>query len=141
MDMAAHDIDIVNWLFGVPQKLTSVAGHAMAEYESVYSICTYPGLSVLINCDWGLHSTFKFRYGYEITFEKAHIECLNGKITVHTDEKAEEITFEKQNRHKMEAEEFLNAIMDDSYFKTIDTESVFDSMKLLFDIKESAQNG
>jgi len=140
VDMAAHDIDIVNWVFGAPQKISSACGHKMAAYESVYAILDYGQINVLINCDWGLHSTYKFKAGYNVTFENAHIEYSCNKITVITNDDTEEIILEGGNYHLKEAEEFVEAIISDRPFETIGTDSVFESMKLLFAIKGKSEN-
>ena len=135
VDMAAHEIDLINWMFGKPEKICSVSSHNMASFESVFAICHYPDLSVRINVDWGLHSSFKFRSGYSVTFENAHIERIGNKVTIYTDDGAKETVIKKSNSHMREATEFVEAIADNKPFNTADVLSVYESMKILFEIK------
>lgn len=137
VDMAAHDVDLVNWMFGKPMDVYSVSSHNMASYESVFAICSYPDLTVRISVDWGLHSSFKFKTGYAVTFENAHIERVGDKVTIYTNDGVTETEIKKSNSHMKEAAEFIEAVADGKPFATADISSVYESMKLLFEIKQS----
>lgn len=137
VDMAAHDIDLTNWMFGKPLKVYSSSTHNMTPYESVYAICAYSDMTVLINVDWGLHSSFEFKSEYKITFENAHIERIGDRVSIYTNDAAEEIEIKKSNSHMKEAAEFIAAVADNNPFTVSDVSSVYESMELLFEIKKN----
>lgn len=139
VDMHVHDVDIMIWLFGKPDEIHSLSTHNMATFESVYGIYKYPDVSVMILTDWGIHSTYKFRATYNVTFENAYVECINGKVTVYTDDEEKEIEFEPNNCYYEEAEEFIAAVVDGVPMKTATVESVYETMKVVFEEKAAAK--
>lgn len=138
VDMAAHDIDIVTRIFGEPDDVYALSTHSMAPYESVNALLSYPETAVQIDVDWGIHSSYDFKSGYDITFEGAHIEYCNGKMKIYTDNGVEEREITNRIHHRKEAEEFVRVICENGEFAECDVSSVYNSMELLFKIKEGA---
>lgn len=140
VDMHVHDVDMRVWLFGKPNNISILSTHQMAEYESVYGLYQYPELAVQIVGDWGLPATFAFETGYSVTFEKALIEYKNNKLIVYTDEKLEELSLNAGNAHYEEIEEFVRAVVDNEEFVTVDTQSVYETMEVVFAEKKIAKD-
>lgn len=140
VDMHVHDVDIMMWLFGNPLNFNVLSSHKMATFESVYALYEYSDKSVMILTDWGIHSTYKFKATYNITFENAYVECINGEVTVYTDDNEEKISFESSDPFYVEVEEFIESVVNDKEFTTADTESVYNTMKLIFAEKDFIKN-
>ncbi|MBE7050732.1 MAG: Gfo/Idh/MocA family oxidoreductase [Ruminococcaceae bacterium] len=133
IDMHVHDVDIMVWLFGKPLDVHTVSSHKMAEFESVYAIYSYPDISVSINTDWGIHSSYKFKATYGVTFEDAYVECIGNEITVYKNDGTEKFSVSKDNpMYKREIEEFVDCVVCDKPFQTTSLESVCDTMDTVF---------
>ena len=136
VDMHVHDVDVMVWLFGKPDSCMTVSTHKMADYESTYSLYKCGDASVLILTDWGIHSSFPFSCGYNVTFEGAYAVCQNGKVTLYTNEGAEQVDTDSGDCFYKEVKEFIEAVADGKPFKTADVESVYKTMKVVFKEKE-----
>jgi len=141
VDMHVHDVDMMVWLFGKPSNISILSTHQKAEFESVFGLYQYPELAVQIVGDWGLPATFAFETGYSVTFEKALIEYKNNKLKVYTDEKSEEVSLNESNGHYEEIEEFVRAVVDGEALVTVDTQSVYETMEVVFAEKKIAKDG
>ena len=133
VDMHIHDVDVMVWLFGVPQEFTSYTTNCKSAYESAFALYKYPEFMVSIIGDWGISTSYKFKAQYSVTFEKAYVECIGGKVMLYTDDEAKEITFDKnENMYYREEKEFIEAVVDGKPFVTADINSVYETMKIIF---------
>ncbi len=133
VDMHVHDVDIMVWLFGKPKDVHMVSSSKMAEYESVYAIYSYPDISVSINTDWGIHSTYKFKASYGVTFEDAYVECDGKEIIVYKNDTVETYPIEGNNiMYMREIEEFVDCVVCGKPFETTSLDSVCDTMDTVF---------
>ena len=134
--MHVHDVDVMVWLFGKPDNCMTVSTHKMADYESTYSLYKCGDTSVLILTDWGIHSSFPFSCGYNVTFEDAYVVCQNGKATIYKNGEIEEGDTDRGDCYYKEVTEFIEAVVDGKPFKTANVESVYETMKVVFKEKE-----
>lgn len=133
VDMHIHDVDVVVWLFGKPDDVTAYSTHCRADYESAFALFKYPDTVVSVIGDWGIASSYQFKAGYNVTFEKAYVECVNGKVTLYVDDSSEEIIFDDdETSYYREVEEFVKCVVEDKPFITADTDSVYETMKVVF---------
>ena len=136
VDMHIHDVDIAIWLFGVPEKVVAYTTHCRSEYESAFALYKYPETVVSVIGDWGIASSYEFKASYSVTFEKAYVECVNGKVTLYTDENKQEMHFDNsETPYYREAIEFIEAVVDGKSFTTADIDSVYETMKVVFSEK------
>lgn len=136
VDMHVHDVDQMVWLFGNPDTCMTVSTHEMADYESTYSLYKCGETNVMILTDWGIHASFQFSYGFNVTFENAYVVSLNGKVTVYTDGGAFEPEINGGDCYVKEVTEFIEAVVDGLPFRTADVQSVYETMKVVFNEKE-----
>ncbi len=136
VDMHVHDVDQMVWLFGAPDTCMTMSTHQMADYESTYSLYKCGETAVMILTDWGIHSSFPFSYGYNVTFEDAYVVSHDGKVTVYTNESSFEPEINSDDCYYKEVNEFIEAVVDGKPFKTADVESVYETMKIVFNEKE-----
>ena len=85
MDLHVHDVDLVNWMFGVPKEVSSVATHNRTKFDSISTRYLYDGgLCVTADCDWSFGDSYGFRRGYTAVFEKATVEMTDsGEVFIH----------------------------------------------------------
>ena len=131
--MHVHDVDIMVWLFGKILDVHTVSSHKMAGFESVYAIYSYYDISVSINTDWGIHSSYNFKSSYGVTFEDAYVECDGKEIIVYKNDTVETYPIEGYNiMYMREIEEFVDCVVGDKPFLTTSLESVCDTMDTVF---------
>jgi predicted dehydrogenase len=140
VDMHVHDVDVINWLFGVPEKVTASATSSRAAFESAFALYQYPDMVVSAIGDWGIATSYEFEAKYAVTFEKAYVESVNGKVTLYTDDEKKEIVFDDDTTcYYREVLEFVDSVVSDKPFVTADIDSVYETMKIVFAEKEMAR--
>lgn len=77
-DMHIHDVDFVQYLFGMPREIFAISANNKSCYDTVSTLFKYDKGFVNIKADWGLPQSFEFTTPYRINFESAAIE-FNGK--------------------------------------------------------------
>ncbi len=76
LDLQAHNIDLMNWYFGLPDKVTTTAveRHDGEGYEAISANHIYgDGLFVHSWCDWGLPVNKHLFRSVRINFEKGYL--------------------------------------------------------------------
>ncbi|WJH35102.1 Gfo/Idh/MocA family oxidoreductase [Paenibacillus aurantius] len=85
LDMHVHDIDTVNWLFGMPKAVSCLALNAVegSGYDIVSTHYAYEdGKVINAQVDWTLQGDFGFDMTYRVNFEKGNIVFQNGTVKV-----------------------------------------------------------
>lgn len=139
VDLSIHDIDMINYLFGTPEKFSVASTHNKTKYESVYALYQYKDFVATVTADWGIPAKYEFKATLNFTFENAYIENINDVITLYTDDKSEVLKFEQVNIFEEELIEFIDGVVSDKPFTTVSTESVYDTMKFVFAQKEQVK--
>lgn len=76
LDLQAHNIDLMNWYFGMPKYVSTVAieRHEGEGYESISANHIYEnGLYVHSWCDWGVPANKHMFRGMRVNFENGYI--------------------------------------------------------------------
>jgi len=91
-DLHIHDVDFVQYVFGVPKEISSYYEGNQSDCDTVSTIFKYDEGFVRINADWSLPQSFEFTTPYRVTFERASFE-FNGKdkIFLYTDDECVEL--------------------------------------------------
>lgn len=77
-DMHIHDVDFVQYIFGVPNEISAVSADNIDAYDTVSTLFKYDEGFVNIKADWGLPQSFEFTTPYRVHFKNAAIE-FDGK--------------------------------------------------------------
>jgi len=99
-DQHLHDIDMISWLFGTPEAVTTIGKTTYP--ESAYDICStnyiYPD-NKIVNAqdDTTFTGQYGFKYGYRVTFEHGVMVFEGGVLTIYP-ENAEKIVVEEIGR-------------------------------------------
>ncbi len=141
MDMHIHDVDLINWFFGMPARLRSDITEHKTELESVFTHYYYDGLIVMAGADWSMPEKYPFTVRALINFDKATVEYRDGKLTVYTDNEIINPVLSETTCFQREMDAFLSYVIDDTPCSQSNPESIFDSMKIAFAEKESAKSG
>ncbi len=76
VDMHIHDTDVINWLFGAPEHVSSIARNVIpgSAYDTVATNYFYPdGKVINAQADWTLQGDFGFSMTFRVNFEKANL--------------------------------------------------------------------
>ncbi|CAM4208335.1 Gfo/Idh/MocA family oxidoreductase [Paenibacillus alkaliterrae] len=83
LDMHVHDTDIVNWLFGKPEQVSTNARNVIpgSGYDIVSTNYIYPDGKVLnAQADWTLQGDFGFAMTYRVNFEGGNLVFENNQV-------------------------------------------------------------
>ncbi|WP_054024003.1 Gfo/Idh/MocA family protein [Bacillus sp. FJAT-28004] len=85
VDMHIHDADMVHWLFGKPEKVSTIARNVIpgSGYDVVSTHYIYPDGKVLnAQADWTLEGDYGFSMTYRVNFEGGNLVFENGQVKV-----------------------------------------------------------
>lgn len=112
LDMHIHDVDMINWMFGMPQWVSAFGTGNKCELENVQARYAYDGLVGTGSADWSMPQKFPFTKRFMINFERATAEIAGGKLMVYTDAEAFEPPLEPDDIHYQAMKTFLGVILD-----------------------------
>ena len=141
LDMHIHDVDLINWFFGMPNSVSTVAGGKDGNMDSVSSHYFYNDFFVTAEADWLMAQTFPFNAGCILNFENAVVRLADGKLTVYTNEEAFCPEISDKHFFLAEMEAFLNYVIDDVECPDASLDSVCQTMEIVFTEIEAAKKG
>lgn len=140
-DMHIHDVDLINWIFGMPKTLRSAMTEKKVGREAIFTQYFYDDLLVLSNADWSMPQSFPFEARCLVNFENATIVIADGKITVYQDDKSFSPKLDEESYFTKEMRAFLSSIIDGKACSVTSPESILDSIKLaIMEIDSSKTN-
>ncbi len=140
LDMHIHDVDIMNWIFGVPNTLYSRTTSNKVPLESVYSTYNYDDFVVESCANWALPQTFPFEARCRIDFEKASVVMQGYTLNVYKDDESFTKVYSDEEDFIEELRTFVKMVIDGQpYDETTSPQTVFDSIKIAVKELESAE--
>jgi len=73
LDLHVHDVDFIQWVFGMPQAVSAVTTNYKSKHESVSTVYQYDNMLITATAEWSLPTGFKFSAGFTVRFEKATV--------------------------------------------------------------------
>lgn len=143
-DLHIHDVDFVQYIFGVPQEVISLYANNQSDCDTVSTLFKYEEGFVRINADWSLPQSFVFTTPYRVVFERACI-AFNGtdKISLAKDDECVELNeIEITQDYITEEIAYLIGLINNNAPNLINPpESSAMSVRLAEKIRESAMLG
>ena len=130
LDMHVHDVDMINWLFGMPKSIRSIVTNHKVEQESVLTQYFYDNFFVSAQADWSLTQTFPFTARSIFHFEQAVVVIEGDKMTVYKDDESFEPELSEESVFVAEMRAFLELVIDKKPCEITSAESVYESIKL-----------
>lgn len=84
LDMHIHDIDIVQWVFGIPEALCAMGLNMIpgSGIDALTAQYRYADFIATAQSNWCVQGdNVPFMYGYQVAFEKGSIICRDGALT------------------------------------------------------------
>ncbi len=141
LDMHVHDVDFINWAFGMPKSVTSFSTSLVTENESMVTRYEYEDMLVTSKVDWELPKNFPFTAEYLVRFEKGTLVLKGGVLTLYTNEGNEVIELPTDNAYSMEVVDFIDCIRKDRESEINPPEASLESLRLALAEIESAKIG
>lgn len=142
LDMHVHDVDFINYAFGKPNSVLSVASHEKSKFDSIFTTYNYDDMFVMSACDWGLPSSYPFSPSFLVRFENAVVEMNSNGMKVYPEGKqAFDPKLLHQSPYMNEIDDFINCINEKRELSVVQPNSVKLTMKIALAEMESAERG
>lgn len=134
LDQHIHDVDTINWLFGMPEAVSTLGRNIIpgSGYDAVSTQYVYPDNKVVnAQDDWTLNGAFGFEMIYRVNFEKAALIFRPDGLTVYPHEGAAfkpEISREQGYWHEIRY--FIEAVRNDTPIETATPESTMQTIRI-----------
>jgi len=140
LDLHIHDVDLINWLFGLPKGVHSAMTEGKLKVESIFTQYYYNDLLVMAHADWSLPKTFPFTERCQILFEDATIFLMDGVLKIYKDNEVILPEMPQEDRRFTdEIEAFLDYVIYDKPCLRTSPESIRNSVWLAMQELESAK--
>lgn len=134
LDQHIHDVDMINWLFGKPESVSSsaIVGIKGSGYDIVSTNYHYPdGKVICAQDDWMLNGDFPFDMRYRVTFEKGNILFEKGSLQINPDgEKGFTPDYPKEMGYYREQQYFIRCLLEDLPVDICPPESTADTIRI-----------
>ncbi len=135
LDQHIHDVDTISWLFGTPEKVSTLGKIVVEEsgYDALSTNYFYKdGKVVNAQDDWTLNGGYGFKMTYRVNFEKGNLIFEGGKVTVHENEGEKFVVdLEKEDGYYKEIKYFANSVMNDTAIEVATPESSMQSVVIV----------
>lgn len=142
LDLHVHDVDFINWTFGVPISVTSFATNAVSKFDSLFTAYNYGDILVTSAVDWGFPDSHPFDVSFLVRLDDAVIEMdgINLKVYPHGHEKFI-LDLKQINPYMAEIDDFISRIQNNEKLEVVTPESAMDTVKIVLAEIDSAQSG
>lgn len=146
LDQHIHDVDLVNWLFGLPESVSTTGRVVIpgSGYDVMSTNYIYPdGKVVNAQGDWTLNGDNGFIMEYRVNFEKGNLLMKDYKVFIHENgEPKVEAELDSGVGHYYEIKYFAECVMNDRPIETATPESTKDTIRLgLAEVASADRNG
>ncbi|RJE82633.1 gfo/Idh/MocA family oxidoreductase [Paenibacillus sp. 1011MAR3C5] len=144
LDMHIHDTDMINWLFGKPDQVSSIARNVIpgSAYDSVSTNYIYADGKVLnAQADWTLQGDFGFAMSYRINFEGGNLIFERDQLRVNPNDQPGFVAdLPADMGYYREIKHFLEAVAKNQPISVCTPESAAASLEIIEAEIRSADN-
>lgn len=134
LDQHIHDVDMINWLFGKPAKVSSIARNVIpgSGYDIVSTNYIYDDCKVInAQDDWTLEGDYGFKMTFRINFEKGNLIYENEIFTVNPNDGIGFVPdLSKDLGYYREIQYFARAITKDTPIEVANPVSTMETIKI-----------
>ncbi|URN95033.1 MAG: Gfo/Idh/MocA family oxidoreductase [Candidatus Pristimantibacillus lignocellulolyticus] len=135
LDMHIHDTDMIHWLFGKPDKVSTLGRSVVSTngYDIVSTNYVYPdGKVINAQADWTLEGDHGFEMTYRVNFEKGNMVFKNGTVNINPKNEAGYVAeLSPDAGYYRELLYFTNAIVNETSLDTCSPESAAATMEII----------
>lgn len=142
LDMHIHDIDIVQYLLGRPNKVSSIIHEDVPNCQLIHSRLFYNDATVLVDGAWDVAFEEGFRAGYKARFENASVVCSGNSVKVYPkDEKPFVPELDGEEAMMAEIRHMIDIILNPDLPCINPPESSMMSVQMVEQLRDSANLG
>lgn len=144
LDLHVHDVDCVQWLFGMPQSVVASATHAKSKFDTITSNFNYDGFYVTTMTDWSMTPGVPFTVRGVVNCEGASIFLQDDRSLKVCEADGNVYTIPCDPMNDMyvdEVIEFIDCIETGKDSDIITPESTMNSIKMALAEQEAALKG
>lgn len=134
LDQHIHDVDTINWLFGMPEAVSTLARVVVpgSGYDAVSTNYRYPdGKVINAQDDWTLNGEFGFTMQFRVNFETGNLLYGSDGLKAYPNEGTAFVPeLSKNQGYYYEIRYFINAIIHDTAIVTAAPESTMDTIRI-----------
>lgn len=142
LDQHVHDVDTINWLFGTPDKVTTIGRVVFPEsgYDAVSTNYMYDDMVINAQDDWTINNDdYGFGMTFRVNFERGALILDAGKLVEYPHgEKSFEPEIEEGSGYYREIEYFIDAIKNDTPIERADVYSTMETIRIANAEQDSA---
>lgn len=140
LDLHVHDVDFIQWVFGMPKAVSSVATNYKSKHESISTVYHYDDVLVTATSDWSMPAGFQFAAGFTVRFENATIiKNAEGVKCYPEEDEPYFMEIPSDNGYIEEVVDFINCIREDKESSINPPEASFRSLQIALAEKRSAE--
>ncbi|MEK0317771.1 Gfo/Idh/MocA family protein [Cohnella sp. 56] len=145
LDMHIHDTDIVNWLFGKPERVSTIGrnvipGSGFDAASTNYGFADGKVVNALV--DWTLEGDYGFEMGFRVNFQGANIVLGKDGLTVNpSDAPGFKPELAAHDGYYGELLSFTNAIVKDEAIAVCSPQSTLATLEIVEAEQQSAERG
>lgn len=144
LDQHIHDVDTINWLFGKPSAVSTIARNVIpgSGYDIVSTNYIYPdGKVINAQDDWTLQGDYGFEMLFRVNFERGNLIFQNGVLKVNPNEDKSFIPeLSKEMGYYREIRYFAECILNDKPITVAPPESSKETIEIVEAEIKSADN-
>lgn len=143
LDLHVHDVDFIQYTFGLPKAISSRASHEVNDFDSINSTYWYDNMYINCSSDWGMASSFPFSASFLVRFEDASVKFDGDglKVYPHNNGEVYIVELSEKSAYVSEIEDFISNILTDTKSTVNPPESNLLSIKMALLEMESARKG
>lgn len=134
LDQHIHDVDTINWLFGKPEKVSTIAKNVIpgSGYDILSTNYVFEdGKIINAQDDWTLNGDYGFQMLFRVSFENGNVIFENGVLKVNpNDGKGFIPELPKETGYYRQLKYFASAIKNDQDIIVATPESTMDTIKI-----------
>ncbi len=143
LDQHIHDVDTINWIFGVPKAVSTIGANVIpgSGYDIVSTRYIYDGNSVITaEDDWTLNGDYGFQMLFRVNFERGNIIFEKGKLTVNpNDGESFNPDLPAEDGYYREIKYFIDSILNDKPIDIVSPYSTMETIRIAQAEMESAE--
>ena len=143
LDLHVHDVDYINYVFGLPKAVSSHGTNYKTRYESITTVYHYDnGMLVTSNCDWAMPKGFPFTKGFTVRLEKATVVFNAQGLTLYdTEGQVKQLDVPNESGYAEEIVDFIQCIQEDKESTVNPPEASLQSMRIALAEMEAVDTG
>ncbi|OXM16582.1 Gfo/Idh/MocA family protein [Paenibacillus herberti] len=135
LDMHVHDTDVVNWLFGKPEAVSTNAVNVIpgSGYDIVSTNYRYSQDAVIhTQVDWTLNGDFGFEMGFRVTFQNGNLQFVNNQLRVNPNDAPGYVAELSDNQgYYYEIKYFVESLLNGTPIEEADGQSTKDTIAIV----------